>query len=191
MSIVSLFYCSNIKLQRKRKLPGDPKKFMFGQEVVTHRENMALDVDTVLQHIGQFGPYQIRILVLFLFMIFPITYQTLIMVFIAFEPPWMCTEGSASCLGANFTNGSSAEVYSTATKPKSLYERRCSLNRTDWKFADYELYDGPHLTIVNQVTEKVDFYIFTDSAVSSETRFRTLCRIFCEFHTFTILHRLL
>ncbi|KAL9985445.1 hypothetical protein ACROYT_G007856 [Oculina patagonica] len=62
----------------------------------------------------------------------------------------MCTEGSTSCLGANFTNGSTAVVYSTATKPKSLYERRCSLNRTDWKFADYDLYDGPHLTIVNQ-----------------------------------------
>jgi len=111
---------------------------------------MALDIDEVLQHIGQFGPYQLRILVLFLFTIFPITYQTLIMVFIAFEPPWMCVEGSSSCLGANFTNSSSVEVFSTATKPKSLYERRCSLNRTDWKFADYDLYDGPQLTVVNQ-----------------------------------------
>lgn len=115
---------------------------------------MALDVDKVLQHIGQFGPYQIRILVLFLFMIFPITYQTLIMVFIAFEPPWMCVEGSSSCQGANFTNGSSVHVFSTATKPKSLYERRCFLNRTEWKFADYDLYDGPHLTIVNQVNSE-------------------------------------
>ena len=119
---------------------------------------MALDVDEVLQHIGQFGPYQIRILVLFLFMIFPITYQTLIMVFIAFEPPWMCVEGSPSCLGTNFTNSSSVQVFSTATKPKSLYERRCSLNRTDWKFADYDLYDGPHLTIVNQVTPEFVFH---------------------------------
>ena len=117
---------------------------------------MALDVDEVLQHIGQFGPYQIRILVLFLFTIFPITYQTLIMVFIAFEPPWMCVEGSSSCRGANFTNSSSLQVFSTATKPKSLYERRCSLNRSDWKFADYNLYDGPHLTIVNQVTTEFE-----------------------------------
>lgn len=118
------------------------------------RLKMALDVDKVLQHIGQFGPYQIRILGLFLFTIFPITYQTLIMVFIAFEPPWMCVEGSSSCQGANFTNGSSVQVFSTATKPKSLYERRCSLNRTEWKFADYDLYDGPHLTIVNQVNSE-------------------------------------
>lgn len=122
------------------------------------RSRMALDVDDVLQHIGQFGPYQIRILVLFLFTIFPITYQTLIMVFIAFEPPWMCAEGSASCLDTNFTNVSSAQVFSTATNPKSLYERRCSLNRTDWKFADYDLYDGPHLTIVNQVKNEFLFY---------------------------------
>lgn len=140
-------------------MPGVVKKFT-NQELVTHssqvsqgkhRSKMALNVDEVLQHIGQFGPYQVRILVLFLLTIFPVTYQTLIMVFIAFEPPWMCTEGSTSCHGANFTNGSTAKVYSTATKPKSLYERRCSLNRTDWKFADYDLYDGPHLTIVNQV----------------------------------------
>jgi len=62
----------------------------------------------------------------------------------------MCVEGSSSCQGANFTNGSSVQVFSTATKPKSLYEKRCSLNRTEWKFADYDLYDGPHLTIVNQ-----------------------------------------
>ena len=62
----------------------------------------------------------------------------------------MCTEGSSSCPCANFTNESTVEIYSTATKPKHLYERRCS-NRTDWKFADHDLYDGPHVTNVNQV----------------------------------------
>jgi OCT family organic cation transporter-like MFS transporter 4/5 len=85
---------------------------------------------------------------MFLFIFFPITYQTLIMVFVAYEPPWMCTANSTACLQPNATG---REIFSTATKPIALYDRRCSLNRSDWKFADYELYEGPHSTIVTQV----------------------------------------
>ncbi|XP_078383615.1 organic cation transporter protein-like [Oculina patagonica] len=110
---------------------------------------MVLDVDSVLRRIGQFGPYQIRILVMFMFIFFPITYQTLIMVFAAYEPPWMCADQSVACLESNSSSAQS-KVYSTATKPISLYERRCSLNRSDWKFADYNLYEGPHQTIVDE-----------------------------------------
>lgn len=114
--------------------------------------NMALDVDAVLKRIGQFGPFQIRVLVMFLFIFFPITYQTLIMVFVAFEPPWMCNRQSAACLATEGNSSSSRSlVYSTATKPSALYERRCTeLKRTDWKFAEYNLYEGPHETIVNE-----------------------------------------
>ena len=111
---------------------------------------MALDVDSILKRIGQFGPFQIRILSMFLFIFFPITYQTLIMVFVAYEPPWMCAQQSISCLESNSSSAGSA-VYSTATKPSQLYERRCSMNRSDWKFADYSLYEGPHQTIVDEV----------------------------------------
>lgn len=111
---------------------------------------MALDVDSVLKRIGQFGPFQIRILVMFMFIFFPITYQTLIMVFVAYEPPWMCTRTSLACFESNSSSARSV-VYSTATKPIELYRRRCSLNRTEWKFADYNLYDGPHQTIVDEV----------------------------------------
>lgn len=111
---------------------------------------MTLDVDSVLRRIGQFGPSQIRILVMFLFIFLPITYQTLIMVFAAYEPPWMCANNSTACLESNSSSALS-KVYSTATRPIELYDRRCSLNRSDWKFADYNLYEGPHKTIVDQV----------------------------------------
>jgi len=110
---------------------------------------MTLDVDSVLRRIGQFGPSQIRILVMFLFIFLPITYQTLIMVFAAYEPPWMCANNSTACLESNSSSALS-KVYSTATRPIELYDRRCSLNRSDWKFADYNLYEGPHQTIVNE-----------------------------------------
>ena len=111
---------------------------------------MSLDVDSVLRRIGQFGPSQIRILVMFLFIFLPITYQTLIMVFAAYEPPWMCANNSTACLESNSSSAQNM-IYSTATRPIELYERRCSLNRSDWKFADYNLYEGPHQTIVNEV----------------------------------------
>ena len=116
----------------------------------SEENNMALDVDSILRRIGQFGPFQIRILAMFLFIFFPITFQTLIMVFVAYEPPWMCAQQSESCLEFNRSSGRSA-VYSTATKPSELYERRCTLERSDWKFANYNLYDGPHNTIVDEV----------------------------------------
>ena len=116
--------------------------------------NMSLDVDSILRRIGQFGPSQIRILVMFLFIFLPITYQSLIMVFAAYEPPWMCANNSVTCLESNSSSAQSA-VYSTATRPIDLYERRCSLNRSDWKFADYNLYEGPHQTIVDQVRKGI------------------------------------
>lgn len=115
-----------------------------------------LDVDSTLKRIGQFGPFQIRILAMFLFIFFPVTYQTLIMVFVAYEPPWMCARESLACFESNSTTARST-VYSTATKPIELYKRRCSLNRTDWKFADYNLYEGPHQTVVHQVKKPIYF----------------------------------
>ncbi|KXJ11859.1 organic cation transporter protein isoform X2 [Exaiptasia diaphana] len=115
-----------------------------------------MDVDNFLKNIGQFGPFQIRILAFFLFIFFPVTYQTLIMVFMAYEPPWMCTENSTACLLPNATG---QEIFSTATKPIELYRRRCSLNRTEWKFADTNLYEGPHRTIVT------DFDLVCDRSI--------------------------
>ena len=74
------------------------------------------------------------------------------MVFVAYEPPWMCTQQSVACLESN-TSSARSSVYSTATKPIELYEKRCSLNRSDWQFADYYLYEGPHQSIVNEVSK--------------------------------------
>ena len=124
---------------------------------------MTLDVDSVLRRIGQFGPSQIRILVMFLFIFLPITYQTLIMVFAAYEPPWMCANNSTACLESNSSSALS-KVYSTATRPIELYDRRCSLNRSDWKFADYNLYEGPHQTIVNEVYVELVYLIGNNAA---------------------------
>ena len=68
--------------------------FIPGTVRKSEENNMALDVDSILRRIGQFGSFQIRILAMFLFIFFPITFQTLIMVFVAYEPPWMCAQQS-------------------------------------------------------------------------------------------------
>jgi len=108
-----------------------------------------MDIDHFLKKIGQLGPFQIRVLALFLLIFFPVTYQTLVMVFVAYEPPWMCTTNSTACLLPNATG---RELFSTATKPVELYTRRCKLDRSDWKFADPDLYEGPRKTIVTEVS---------------------------------------
>lgn len=132
--------------KKKRKMPQDPQ----GLSDNSSEGKKVLDVDTVLRQIGQLGPFQIRILAIFLPIFFPISYQALIMVFAAYEPPWMCAKQSESCLESNSSSAESP-VYSTATQSIELYERRCTLNRSDWKFAYGNLYEGPHNTIVEEV----------------------------------------
>ena len=114
--------------------------------------NMVLDVDQVLQHINELGPYQWRILLMFTFIFFPCTYQTLIMTFVAYEPSWQCSVNATSCLVGN---SSINDIYNTSTANKWMYERRCKLNRSDWRYADSSLYEGPHNTIVTEVSTSV------------------------------------
>ena len=133
--------------KKKRKMPQDPQ----GLSDNSNEGKKISDVDTVLRQIGQLGPFQIRILAIFLPIFFSITYQSLIMVFTAYEPPWMCAKQSESCLQSNSSSADSLVVYSTATQSIELYERRCTLNRSDWKFAPENLYEGPHNTIVDEV----------------------------------------
>ena len=70
------------------------------------------------------------------------------MVFVAYEPPWMCAHNSTLCVQANFTGN---EVFGTSTADRSLYERRCSMPRSEWRFADGARYEGPHDTIVTEL----------------------------------------
>lgn len=67
----------------------------------------------------------------------------------------MCAKQSESCLQSNSSSADNLVVYSTATQPIELYERRCTLNRSDWKFAYENLYEGPHNTIVDEVNLKI------------------------------------
>ena len=105
---------------------------------------MALTVDEFLELIGQFGPFQIRVLIFFSFIFFPATYQTLIMYFLAMDIPWRCTDS------LNNTNPACINSSTVYMVGKKGYDLRCSLKDSEWEYDPYA-YDGPRLTIVNEV----------------------------------------
>lgn len=61
---------------------------------------MVLSVDEYLEYVGVMGRFQWLIVVLVGIMMIPVTFQTLIMTFLALEPEWKCVVNSTIC---NFT----------------------------------------------------------------------------------------
>ena len=72
---------------------------------------MGLTVDQYLEKIGGMGRFQWVVVVVVGVIMVPVTFQTLIMTFLALEPPWRCKAGSSIC---NFTRKSSKN-YDTTT----------------------------------------------------------------------------
>ena len=90
---------------------------------------MGLTVDDVLDKIGSFGRYQLRLLLIFGFMyLFGNSILVMIPTFLSIEPPWRCKEGSSAC---NLTG---------IFKPGDHnYNFRCSISRDDWEFDTNEI----------------------------------------------------
>ena len=61
---------------------------------------MTLSVDGFLSKIGSMGRFQWTLVCVVGIMLVPVTFQTLIMTFLALEPPWRCVQNSTVC---NFT----------------------------------------------------------------------------------------
>lgn len=86
---------------------------------------MTLSVDGFLSKIGSMGRFQWTLVCVVGIMLVPVTFQTLIMTFLALEPPWRCVQNSTVC---NFTrkyvilNG---DVHSRSTA--SLFENAITL----------------------------------------------------------------
>jgi len=84
-----------------------------------------MDVDEILTQIGGFGYFQKRQSLILGTVIFILTFQPLILVFIGAEPRWKCSQNSSACL-----------VNGTLDSRNELYSHRCQLNRTDWQYVD-------------------------------------------------------
>ena len=85
---------------------------------------MGLTVDEVLERIGSFGYYQIRLLLILSFLEwFPIGFQVLLMTFIAAEPNWQCVSNSSVCTRSG--------MFAPGHK---YFKERCNMNRSQWEF---------------------------------------------------------
>ena len=98
--------------------------------------DFVMDVDHMLDAIGGYGFFQKRNSLLLGLIIFVLTFQTLVMVFIGAEPDWKCAAESVACK-QNGTFGSS----------HNFYKARCSMNRSDWE------YTQPFTSIVTEVCD--------------------------------------
>lgn len=83
-----------------------------------------MDVDKILTQIGGYGYFQKRLTLILGTVIFILTFQPLIMVFIGAEVPWKCKPNST------------CTVNGTIESTNSHYQDRCKLNRTDWQYVD-------------------------------------------------------
>ncbi|KAK3714235.1 hypothetical protein QZH41_018388 [Actinostola sp. cb2023] len=80
--------------------------------------------DEVLDKIGSFGRYQIRLLMIMGFMkVFGDAFMAMITKFLAADPPWTCVTNSSSC-----------NITGNIEKGHEYYKLRCSLNRSEWEF---------------------------------------------------------
>lgn len=95
-----------------------------------------LEMDELLKEIGGFGKAQILLLIIFVLMIIPATYQVLIMVFIGANPPWICASNSTECIHKG-------EV----TAGDDFYNARCTMKRDSWTYTESKKY-----SIITEVT---------------------------------------
>ena len=84
----------------------------------------SLTPDEVLEEIGSFSRYQIRLLFLMGFMkIVRDGFQMMITTFLAAEPPWTCVTNSSSC-----------NITENILPGHEFYNLRCRLPRSEWEF---------------------------------------------------------
>ena len=90
---------------------------------------MALTIDDVMDKIGSFERYQLRMLFMFgLMKIFGSGFQVMIPTFLSIEPAWRCRDNSSAC---NLTG---------IFKPgDENYNFRCSIPRDEWEFDTSEI----------------------------------------------------
>lgn len=84
-----------------------------------------MDVDEILTQIGGFGYFQKRQALILGTVIFVLTFQPLVVVFIGADPSWKCKDDTGSC-----------ELNGTFSLGDENYNDRCKMNRTDWRYTD-------------------------------------------------------
>ena len=107
-----------------------------------------LNIDELTERVGPFGLYQIRIQFLFFLLMLPLTYQVLIMYFVAENPPWHCKHESKVCLYKGLLTSNMGKKF----------QRRCYLNRSEWEYSTSK--DLSIVTEVKNTFKHFKFHLF-------------------------------
>ena len=91
----------------------------------------SVDTEKVLDSVGGFGWYQIRLLSMVGYLRVFCSMVLMVMTFSTAEPPWRCAYNSTACT----LNG----TYKPGDKD---YDYRCKIHRNDWEFAVDDDFDS-------------------------------------------------
>ena len=96
---------------------------------------MAITPDQALAAVGSLGRFQVRHVIILSTFIFFNGFQTFILTFIAYEPPWRCTNHTLCNVTGSYVSGQNG------------YNYRCENNlpREAWE------YEGERTTIIEKV----------------------------------------
>ena len=92
-----------------------------------------VDVDEAFEIAGSFGRYQIMVTFLVCFTHAPILSQTLMLYFVANEPPWTCINNNSSVFCKNHFG-------EKIPQSSELFKEKCKLNRSEWIFTKDKTY---------------------------------------------------
>ena len=129
---------SNNTTISNKEIANEPEELSNQTEIteLSTDDIVFLEMDELLEEIGGFGKAQILLLIIFVLMIIPATYQVLIMVFIGANPPWICASNSTECIHKG-------EV----TAGDDFYNARCTMKRDSWTYTESKKY-----SIITEVT---------------------------------------
>lgn len=113
---------------------------------------MALSADDVLEEVGSFGWFQIRLLILFnLLSALLFGWAVMVTGIITAEPPWECAKNSSVCL------------FDKKMVPgDDNYDHRCNISRSEWDFVD------EFTTVVTEVRKKQILHVTSTCFANSK-----------------------
>ena len=92
-----------------------------------------VEIDEAFEIAGSFGRYQILVTLLVGFTHAPILSQTLMLYFVANEPPWTCVNNNSSVFCKNHFG-------EKIPQSSELFKEQCKLNRSEWVFTKDKTY---------------------------------------------------
>ena len=102
-------------------------------QVIPTKQTIEVDIDEAINVSGSFGRHQLVVALLVCFFHVAIFSQNMILYFVGNDPPWTCVKRNSPSFckkhfGTEFPQSS------------ELFEQKCTLNRSDWKFTKDKSY---------------------------------------------------